>query len=125
MQPGPPLCAVGLAAGAQHERVPTSAAAPLGDVVCNCLPMPRYPYLSCAPPARREMSPLEEVLATALGSSQLNLRRLTLMAKEIEQAMEREAKQIERLEFAMQKAQGDVAYYQTLQRMVDDMQRRR
>lgn len=71
------------------------------------------------------MSPLEEVLATALGSSQLNLRRLTLMAKEIEQAMEREAKQIERLEFAMQKAQGDVAYYQTLQRMVDDMQRRR
>ncbi|GFR41318.1 hypothetical protein Agub_g2001 [Astrephomene gubernaculifera] len=77
------------------------------------------PYVPQAP-ARREMSPLEEVIATALGASQLHLRRLNLMKNEIEAAIERETKQVERLAFALKKAESDVAYYKTLERMNEE-----
>ncbi|GLC67707.1 hypothetical protein PLESTF_000596800 [Pleodorina starrii] len=77
------------------------------------------PYVPAAP-ARREMSPLEEVIATALGASQLHLRRLNLMKNEIEAAIERETKQIERLDFALAKTQTDVAYYKSLEAMMQE-----
>ncbi|GIL72453.1 hypothetical protein Vretimale_4257 [Volvox reticuliferus] len=78
---------------------------------------PATPYVPSAP-RPREMSPLEEVIATALGASQLHLRRLNLMKNEIEAAIERETKQVERLEFALSKAHSDIAYYKSLESMM-------
>ncbi|EFJ44783.1 hypothetical protein VOLCADRAFT_106241 [Volvox carteri f. nagariensis] len=80
------------------------------------------PYVP-SPPRPREMSPLEEVIATALGASQLHLRRLTLMKNEIDAAIERETKQIERLGFALSKAQSDMAYYKSLEEMMAERPR--
>lgn len=70
------------------------------------------------------MSPSEEVLLSAVGSSQVTLQRLVAIKNEIDLAVQREAKQLERLHFAMTKAQGDAAYMATLQRMVDQSKRR-
>lgn len=71
------------------------------------------------------MSPIEEVIATALGASQLHMRRLTMMKNEIGAALEREAKQVERLEFALSKIQTDVAYYKTVEHMLEEERRAR
>ncbi|GIL43554.1 hypothetical protein Vafri_1253 [Volvox africanus] len=83
---------------------------------------PATPYVPL-PPRPREMSPIEEVIATALGASQLHLRRLNLMKNEIEAAIERETKQVERLDFALSKAQSDIAYYKSLESMLEEQKR--
>ncbi|KAG2446115.1 hypothetical protein HXX76_000714 [Chlamydomonas incerta] len=80
------------------------------------------PYKS-AGPARREMSPMEELLSSALSASQFTVRRLTLIKNEIELALEREAKQVERLDFALKKCENDTAYYASLERMMRERER--
>ncbi|PNW77297.1 hypothetical protein CHLRE_10g430350v5 [Chlamydomonas reinhardtii] len=80
------------------------------------------PYKS-AGPARRELSPMEELLSSALSASQHTHRRLTLIKNEIDAALEREAKQIERLDFALKKCENDAAYYATLERMMRERER--
>ncbi len=67
---------------------------------------------------------MEELLTSALGHSQLTLRRLTLVKNEIEQALEREAKQIERLEFALKKCETDTAYYTQIEKMMREQDRK-
>ncbi|KXZ41827.1 hypothetical protein GPECTOR_270g701 [Gonium pectorale] len=82
------------------------------------------PYVPSGPPPR-EMSPMEEVITTALGSSQMTLRRLNMIKNEVEAAIEREARQVERLEFALSKVQSDLAYYKSLERMMEERNRQR
>ncbi|KAG2497994.1 hypothetical protein HYH03_004253 [Edaphochlamys debaryana] len=67
-----------------------------------------------APP--KEFSPMEELLATVLATSRHSLRRLNMIKNEVDAAIERETKQLERLEFALSKTQSDVAYYAALER---------
>lgn len=66
---------------------------------------------------------MEELLSSALSASQHTHRRLTLIKNEIDAALEREAKQIERLDFALKKCENDAAYYATLERMMRERER--
>jgi hypothetical protein len=47
------------------------------------------------------------------------------MKNEIEAAIERETKQAERLDFALNKTRSDAAYYQTLERMLEDYEKQK
>ena len=71
--------------------------------------------LSC-----RLQTALEEVLVAALRDSRRTLVQLEEMQKVVEQQLERERKQFDRLHFSFQKAQGDAAYIRTLQKMMDE-----
>lgn len=68
---------------------------------------------------------MAEVLFTALGSSRLNLRRLNLVRAEIETFIERETKQVERLEFALNKMENDEAYYKGLEKQLERERRQK
>lgn len=48
------------------------------------------------------------------------MHKLLAMQQEVEQAIERERKQIERLQFVLEKAKQDAAYYKTLSTMMED-----
>ncbi|MEW5306163.1 MAG: hypothetical protein WDW38_003321 [Sanguina aurantia] len=67
------------------------------------------------PPIERSAS--EEALATALAVSKVTLARMMEVRKEIETAIARETKQVDRLAFALQKVRTDAAYYRTLEEM--------
>lgn len=58
-----------------------------------------------------------EILAEALEGAHLQMSRLELVAGEFQRLMNREKLQIERLEFALEKAQSDEAYYRVLRRL--------
>lgn len=51
--------------------------------------------------------------------SRLNLQRLNLVRDELEAAIEREVKQVERLAFALQKVEGDEAYHRSVERQLE------
>jgi len=68
-------------------------------------------------PADREVSKTVATLEEALAGSHMTLSRLQLVAGELKRLMEREKLQVQRLEFALEKAQADDAYYTTLRRM--------
>lgn len=63
------------------------------------------------------ISATEELLLAALGASRQNLNRFNSWAKDLNAAIEREEKQIERLEFVLEKCRGDAAFYKVLEMM--------
>lgn len=74
-----------------------------------------------APPARAsqaaaEATPLLQILATALGQSRATLERLQAEEAEIENLIQKERKQVERLEWLLEKVQMDYAYFNQLQK---------
>lgn len=75
------------------------------------------PYVP-PPPKPKEMSELGEVIAQAWAISRLNVQRLNRIKMEIDNAIEREKSQMERLEFAMNKAESDAAFYRTTERQL-------
>jgi hypothetical protein len=64
--------------------------------------------------------PLIQILATALGQSRATLERLQAEEAEIENLIQQERKQVERLEWLLQKIQGDYAYFNNLQKRFED-----
>lgn len=66
------------------------------------------------------MSAQEEALLTAVRTSRHSLSRLKALHGELETAMEREAKQLERLQFAYEVSKRDAAYYKTLELLTQD-----
>lgn len=68
--------------------------------------------------------PLMQVLATALGQSRATLERLQVEEAEIEALIQRERKQVERLEWLLEKVQQDYSYFNTLQRRFEEEGRR-
>jgi len=70
-----------------------------------------------APPAQSATAgPLMQIVATALGQARATLERLQAEEAEIENLIQRERKQVERLEWLLEKVQQDYAYFDSLQR---------
>mmetsp|Transcript_35157 Transcript_35157/g.78260 ORF Transcript_35157/g.78260 Transcript_35157/m.78260 type:complete len:374 (+) Transcript_35157:107-1228(+) len=67
------------------------------------------------PPMREETSASIEVLITALHNSKQSYAQMKFMADQMQKALDREEKQIERLEFLLEKIRLDDAYYRTLE----------
>lgn len=59
------------------------------------------------------------MLATALGQSRATLERLNAEQTEIEQLIQREGKQVERLTWLLEKIQQDYSFFATLQKRFD------
>lgn len=74
----------------------------------------RTPYLDLP-----KISAMEELLLTALQTSRATVRQLVIMETELEAAIAREKKQLERIEFAIEKARTDAAYYRSLETLVN------
>jgi chromosome segregation ATPase len=70
--------------------------------------------------AASEATPLLQVLATALGQSRATLERLQAEEAEIENLIQKERKQVERLEWLLEKVQMDYAYFNQLQKRFED-----
>lgn len=66
------------------------------------------------------VSATEEVLTAAITACKANLMKLKLIQAEAEKALEVEAKQLERLQFARDKARSDAAFYRSLQLVMAD-----
>jgi hypothetical protein len=64
--------------------------------------------------------PLIQILATALGQSRATLERLQAEESEIENLIQQERKQVERLEWLLQKIQGDYAYFNNLAKRFEE-----
>mmetsp|Transcript_34526 Transcript_34526/g.87263 ORF Transcript_34526/g.87263 Transcript_34526/m.87263 type:complete len:178 (-) Transcript_34526:566-1099(-) len=62
----------------------------------------------------------EEVLRTAIMHSKNSLQKLTQIRNETERLIDLETRQLERLQFALQKARNDAAYYRSVQAMMND-----
>ena len=60
------------------------------------------------------------MLAAAVTTSQLNLRQLSLVKRELEAALAREEKQYHRLRLALEAVRKDAAYYRTLDTMLNN-----
>lgn len=75
-----------------------------------------FSSLSAAPRMQLPPAPSaqEDMLGAALEASRLSLSRLTAIKNEVDRAIEREQMQVERLEFAVDKATKDEAYYRVL-----------
>lgn len=59
----------------------------------------------------------EELLLTSVHNCKLNIAKLTTIQKEVEASLERETKQLERLEFVLEKVKADAAFYKVLDAM--------
>lgn len=70
--------------------------------------------------AGADKTPLLQVLATALSQSRATLDRLVTEEAEIEALIQRERKQVERLEWLLQKVQQDYAFFDQLQQRFDE-----
>lgn len=79
-------------------------------------------YASSSDDESQRIGALEETLTTAYNTSRRALRQLTLLEAEIQQAVERERRQVERLSFALDRCRQDQAYYSSLQSIVDVQQ---
>eukprot|EP00878_Enallax_costatus_P003048 GHUV01003247.1.p1 GENE.GHUV01003247.1~~GHUV01003247.1.p1 ORF type:complete len:165 (+),score=54.41 GHUV01003247.1:240-734(+) len=69
--------------------------------------------------AAAESPPLLQILATALGQSRATLERLQAEEAEIENLIQKERKQVERMEWLLEKVQMDYAYFNQLQKRFD------
>ena len=67
--------------------------------------------------ACRKPSPGEEILTHALRQSQRTIMRLERAQKELEEALQQEIKQCERIQFGLRRATADAAFIRTLQKM--------
>jgi hypothetical protein len=65
----------------------------------------------------RKPSPGEEVLLHALRQSRRTILRLEHAQKELEEALELENKQFERIQFGLKRATADAAFIRTLQKL--------
>lgn len=85
-------------------------------------------YSRAAPPPPPVQSssagPMLQILATALGQSRATLERLQAEEAEIENLIQRERKQVERLEWLLEKVQQDYAYFDSLQRRFEQSTQR-
>ncbi|KAL6762938.1 hypothetical protein V8C86DRAFT_2509309 [Haematococcus lacustris] len=66
------------------------------------------------------ISAQEEVLRAAIMACRATLMKLQMIHQESEKAIELEKKQLERLQFALEKARNDAAYYRSLSMMMDE-----
>ena len=64
------------------------------------------------------ISAVEEVLATALNQSKFTLRSLQQWRNQIDAQIAQQEKQVDRMEFALNKARSDAALLKTLKQMV-------
>ena len=62
-------------------------------------------------------SALEEVLSTALHQSKQQLKLLQIWKNQLDAAIAAQEKQVDRMEFALNKARGDAAYMKALKSM--------
>ena len=60
------------------------------------------------------------MLSAALEASKKSMNRLLAIQAEVARAIEREKTQIERLQFSVNKAKNDEAYYRSLRRIADE-----
>lgn len=78
---------------------------------------------SSAAAAAQNQSPMLQILATALGQSRSTLERLQAEEAEIENLIQKEQKQVERLEWLLETVQKDYAYFNYLQQRFEDESR--
>lgn len=76
---------------------------------------------SSTPP---DLTPVIQVVATALNASRGTLQRITAERTELDSLIVKEQKQVERLEFLLEKLRSDYAYFTTLERMYEEGQGR-
>lgn len=69
------------------------------------------------PEADERSSAMEEVLETALGQSKQQLRLLLVWRNQLDSAIKAQEKQVDRMEFALNKARNDAAYMKALKEM--------
>uniref|UniRef100_A0A383WFD1 Uncharacterized protein n=1 Tax=Tetradesmus obliquus TaxID=3088 RepID=A0A383WFD1_TETOB len=78
------------------------------------------PSASAAAAAAQNASPMLQILATALGQSRSTLERLQAEEAEIENLIQKEQKQVERLEWLLETVQKDYAYFNYLQQRFEE-----
>lgn len=83
----------------------------------------RQPSASAAAAAAQNASPMLQILATALGQSRSTLERLQVEEAEIENLIQKEQKQVERLEWLLETVQKDYAYFNYLQQRFEEESR--
>ena len=62
----------------------------------------------------------QDMLNAALDASRTSLNRLVAIQNEVARAIEREKMQIERLQFSVDKAMKDEAYYRSLRKLSEE-----
>ena len=73
-----------------------------------------------AVPREPRIGAAEEVLKAALSHSRHSLAQLLAWRDQMDKQIVSQAKQVERIEFALHKVRGDSAQLRTLQKMLDD-----
>lgn len=75
---------------------------------------------SSAQPSCSTVSPMEELIMSALDSAKTSHGRMLVLQAEVGRALEREGRQVERLTFASKKCKADEAYYKSLRLMMEE-----
>lgn len=76
--------------------------------------------LTSAPPVEERVCATEEVLTTALGQSKHTLQQMMAWKEQLDRQILAQQKQVDRMEFALNKSRGDAAYMRALKNMMSD-----
>ncbi|PSC70061.1 molybdenum cofactor biosynthesis [Micractinium conductrix] len=87
-------------------------------VLQNSLARQGVDSLTRAPPTEPRTSATEDVLAAALGQSKQTLQQLLAWREQVERQIAAQQKQIDRMEFALNKCRNDAAYMRALKEMM-------